>query len=63
MWSDPRNMQIWVKKNQLRGWRGRQSGGCCLEYVLECGRMEKQDSEGLRPKKMLYLDAEGFVWP
>lgn len=61
MWSDPRNMQIWVKKiSHVK--RGAGAGGS-LEYVLECGRMEKQDSEGLGPKKMLYLDAEGFVWP
>lgn len=34
-----------------------------LVFVLERGRMEKQDSEGPGPKKMLYLDAKGFVWP
>lgn len=51
------------KSVMLRGWRGQRGGWGSLEYVLECGRMEKQDSEGLGPKKMLYLDAEGFVWP
>lgn len=32
-------------------------------FVLEHGGMEKQDSEGLGPKDMLYLDAEGLVRP
>ena len=39
------------------------SSGGSLVFVLERGRMEKQDSEGPGPKKMLYLDAKGFVWP
>lgn len=50
-------MQIWVKKKKVMlKWD-------LLVFVLERGRMEKQDSEGPGPKKMLYLDAKGFVWP
>lgn len=48
-------MQIWVKISHI-------TPGLSV-FVLELGGMEKQDSEGLGPKKMLHLDAEGFVWP